>query len=54
MCAGELNKAYKAFVKHTIRDLVQAMLTHHEATRIRKPHEEGHLESSWERLGASC
>ena len=40
-------------VKHTILDLGQALLTHLEAPRIHEPHE-GHPESSWEHLGASC
>ena len=49
----KLKKAYKTVVKHTIIDFVQALLTHHEAPRIHKPHE-CHLEGSWEHLGASC
>ena len=53
MFEGKLKKAYKTCVKHTILDLVQDLLTHHEAPRIHKPHE-CHLEGSWEHLGASC
>ena len=53
MFEGKLNKAYKTSVKHTIIDLGQALLTHHEAPRIHKPHE-CHPDSSWERRGASC
>ena len=53
MFKGKLKKAYQTYVKHTILDLVQALLTHNEAPRIHKPHE-CHLEGSWERLGASC
>ena len=53
MFEAKLTKAYKTFVKHTILDLGHALLTHHEAPRIHKPHE-CHLESSREHLGASC
>ena len=48
-----LKKGYKTCVKHTILNLGHALLTHHEAPRIHKPHE-CHLEGSWEHLGASC
>ena len=50
---GKLKKAYKTRVKHTILDLGHALLTHHEATRIHKPHQ-CHPEGSREHLGASC
>ena len=53
MFEGRLKKAYKTCVKHTILNLGHALLTHHEAPRIHKPHE-CHLESSWEHLGVSC
>ena len=49
---GKLKKAYKTCVKHTILDLGHALLTHHEATRIHKPHQ-CHPEGSREHLGAS-
>ena len=49
---GKLKKAYKTNVKHTILDLGHALLTHHEATRIHKPHQ-CHPEGSREHLGAS-
>ena len=48
----KLTKAYKTNVKHTILDLGHALLTHHEATRIHKPHQ-CHPEGSREHLGAS-
>ena len=53
MFEGKLKKAYKTSVKHTICDLGRALLTHHEAPRIHKPHE-GHPEGSEDHLGASC
>ena len=53
MFEGKLKKAYKTCVKHTICDLGHALLTHHEAPRIHKPHKR-HLEGSGEHLGASC
>ena len=53
MFEGKLKTTYKTNVKHTILDLGQALLTHHEAPRIHKPYE-CHLEGSWEHLGASC
>ena len=53
MFEAKLKKAYKTCVKHTIIDLGHALLTHHEAPRIHKPHE-CHLEGFWEHLGASC
>ena len=53
MFEGKLKKAYKTCVKHTILNLGHALLTHHEAPRIHKPHE-CHPEGSWEHLGASC
>ena len=46
-------KAYKTYVKHTILNLVYALLNHHEAPRTHKPHE-CHLEGPWGHLGASC
>ena len=49
---GKLTKPYKTCVKHTILDLGHALLTHHEATRIHKPHQ-CHPEGSREHLGAS-
>ena len=49
----KLKKPYKTCVKHTILNLGHALLTHHEAPRIHKPHK-CHLEGSWEHLGASC
>ena len=53
MFEGKLKKAYKTCVKHTICDLGHALLTHHEAPRIHKPHK-CHLEGSGKHLGASC
>ena len=51
MFEGKLKKAYQTYVKHTICDLGHALLTHHEATRIHKPHE-CHLEGSWQHIRA--
>ena len=53
MFEGELKQTYKPNVKHTFFNLAHAMLNHHEAPRIHKPHE-CHLEGSWEHFGASC
>ena len=53
MFEAKLKQTYKTCVKHTILDLGHALLTHHEAPRIHKPHE-CHLEGSWDHLGASC
>ena len=50
---GKLKKAYKTSVKHTILNLGYALLSHHDAPKIHKPHER-HLEGSREHLGASC
>ena len=53
MFEGQLKKAYKTSVKHTIIDLGHALLIHHEALRIHKPNA-CHLECSWDHLGATC
>ena len=46
-------QAYETNVNHIIRDVKHALLTHHEAPRMHKPHE-CHLEGSREHFGASC
>ena len=52
MFEGKLTQTYNTSVKYTILDLGHALLTHHEATRIHKPHQ-CHPEGSREHLGAS-
>ena len=53
MFEAKLKKEYKTLVTHIILDLGHALLTHHEAPRIHKPHE-CHLEGSWAHPWAPC